>query len=92
MLGFPRRFTFPATTKPKKAFELLGNSLHVGVASLVLAHALDGADEVAERAHDGHDEGELEAPRSVEVGVARGDQREAKRAKRAVDGSGMALT
>ena len=40
LLGFPDDFEFPASLKPRKAYALLGNSLHVGVASRILEHAL----------------------------------------------------
>jgi len=89
LLGFPKRFSFQPTLKPKKAFELLGNSLHVGVASLVLAHALDGSSEITERARGGRIERGLEAPRAAEAEVVRGDHREAKRARRMMDEGGM---
>jgi len=40
LMGFPASFEFPGSIKPKKAYEMLGNSLHVTVATEVVAYAL----------------------------------------------------
>ena len=41
LLGFPASFDIPKNIKKKKAYEMLGNSLHVGVAAKVVSLALE---------------------------------------------------
>ena len=41
LLGFPASFDIPKNIKRKKAYEMLGNSLHVGVAAKVVSLALE---------------------------------------------------
>ena len=40
LLGFPASFDFPPNIRTKKAYGMMGNSLHVGVAAKVIEFAL----------------------------------------------------
>jgi hypothetical protein len=45
LLEFPPRFTFPPSVADKQCYQLLGNSLQVGVAARLLEHLLTSEDE-----------------------------------------------